>query len=297
MKISGMTIEQKSEFNRFVDASIPITWAWRRRQFKIILPIWCFIWVCYLEMGIIAAWLNDKLTWDFISKLLGGLLAFTGTMWTLIEILVRLRHRSKRILKIEDKRIVVSPAKNGFIPWKKVCRFQFEPIPELPNIQKLTIFLRGFKKQNQSERPFWMMVLEQPSQAHELANHLEAKRSETSSNFEIVTLSEPSKPSQGRSFPFLGMSLIMAGLYFLLHGIPLLGVALEKSHHSDGNRKMGVQAAAMVKNFVRQHFSNFQELHSFTLHLSISLIVVGLALYFLGLKLSSRKPDKLAAQI
>jgi hypothetical protein len=170
-----MTVEQKPEFNRFVDSSIPITWAWRWRQFKFVLPIWCFIWVCYLEMGITGAWLHDRLTWNLIAGLFGGLLAFTGIMWMLIEILVRLRQRSKRSLKITDKQIVVSSAKNGSVLWKKVCRFQFEPIPELPDSQRLIIFLRGLKKQSQVERPFWMMVLEQTSQAHELVSCLETK--------------------------------------------------------------------------------------------------------------------------
>jgi hypothetical protein len=288
-----MTIEQKPKLNRFVDPSIPITWAWRWRQFKFVLPIWCFIWVCYLEMGIIAAWMNDKLTWDFISKLFGGLLAFTGIMWTLIEFLVRLRQRSKRILKVEDKRIVISPAKNGFVPWKRVCRFQFEPIPELPDSRRLVIFLRGFKKQNQSERPFWMMLLEQSSEANKLAGYLEAKRNEAGCNFEIIILKKPSNPPQCKPFPFLGISFTMAGLYFLMHGIPLLGVALEKIHHSDGNRKMGMQATTTIKNFVQQHFSNIQEFYDFILKLSIAFIVAGLVLYFLGLKMPAREPEKL----
>jgi hypothetical protein len=293
-----MTIEQKPELNRFVDVSIPITWAWRWRQFKITLPIWCFIWACFFEMGIIAAWMNDKLTWGLISKLFGGLLAFTGIMWALIEIFVRLRQRSKRILKVEDKRIVVSPAKNGFVPWKKVCRFQFEPIPELPDSRRLTIFLRGFKKQSQSERPFWMMVLEQPPQAMELASCLEAKRTENGSDFEMVLLKEPAKLIQGKSFPFAGMSFTMTGMYFLLHGIPLLGVVLEKNHGlSDGDRKLGAHAAAAIRHFVQQHFSNIQELHNFTLLLGASLIIVGFLFYFLGLKLMNRKPEKLPTQI
>lgn len=293
-----MTIEQKSELNRFVEPSIPITWAWRWRQFKYVLPIWCFIWVCYLEMGIIAAWMNDKLTWDYISKLFGGILAFTGIMWTLIEFLVRLRQRSKRILKIEDKRIVISPAKNGFVPWKNIARFQFEPILELPDSRKLTIFLRGFKKQSQVERAFWMMVLEQTSRAHELANFLKVRRKETGFDFEVVFLNEPFQPPQGRPFPFLGMSFYMGGMYFLLHGIPLLGVVLEKNqNHTDSGAITGPHAAAIIKRFVLQHFSNTQELNHFTLQLSISFIVIGLVLLLSGGKLMGHKSERLSAQI
>lgn len=293
-----MTIEQKSELNRFVDPSIPLTWQWRWRQFKFVLPIWCFIWACYLEMGITAAWLRDKINLEFIADLVGGLFIFTAVMWALIEILVRWRQCSKRILRIKDKQILVSPAKNNIVLWKKIARFQFEPIPELPETKKLTIFLCDFKKRRQVERPFWMMVLEQPSQVTELASCLEAKRAETDSDFEIISLKEPAKPIQSKSFPFAGMSFMMAGMYFLLHGIPLLGVALEKHHdHPDNDRKLGAHAAAAIKHFVRQHFSNVQELHNFTLQLSISLIVAGLLFYFLGLKLMDRKPEKLSTQI
>jgi hypothetical protein len=118
-----MTIEQKSELNRFVDPSIPLTWQWRWRQFKFVLPIWCFIWACYLEMGITAAWLRDKINSEFIADLVGGLFIFTAVMWALIEILVRWRQCSKRILRIKDKQIVVSPAKNNIVLWKKLRGF------------------------------------------------------------------------------------------------------------------------------------------------------------------------------
>jgi hypothetical protein len=293
-----MTIEQKPELNRFVDSSIPITWSWRWRQLKFVLPIWCFIWVCYIEMGILTAWLRDKLNLEFAVNLISMLLIFTVVMWTLIEILVRFRRHSKRVLRVEEKRIVVSPAKNGFVPWKNVARLQFEPISELSDGRRLIIFLRGFKKQRQVERPFWMIVLEQASQVHELVSFLEAKRNETGSDFEIVFLNETLKPPQSRPFPFLGMSFFMGGIYFLLHGIPLLGVALEKNHnHSDGGAKTGPHAAAIIKRFVLQHFSNTQELNHFILQLSISLIFIGLVLFVSGTKLMGRKSENLSAQI
>jgi hypothetical protein len=211
-------------------------------------------------------------------------------MWVLIEILVRLRQRSKRILKVETRRIVVSPAKNGSVLWKKICRFHFEPITQFPDGCRLLIFLRGFRGEKQVERPFWMMVLERSSQAHELASCLEAKRGETKSNFDIVTLSKPSPVAPITTFPPFGLSLYMGGIYLLLHGVPLLFVAIEKDHpHSATGPRMGPEAAAMVNKFVLRHFSNAEQFRHFFLTSSVCLIITGIILLACGWWMMNRK--------
>ena len=119
-----MTIEQRPELNRFVDPSIPLTWGWRWRQIKMTLPIWVFIFACFFETGLLKAWLTDRLNGDFILTLTGVLVSLFLFIWGTIEIQVRLLHRSKRVLRIEDNRIVVSLAKNQSVDWKNVARFQ-----------------------------------------------------------------------------------------------------------------------------------------------------------------------------
>jgi hypothetical protein len=74
----------------------------------------------------------------------------------------------------------------------------------------------------------------------------------------------------------------------------LLGAVLEKTlGHSGSSRKIGAQAAATIKNFLLQHFSNAREFHNFTLYLSIGLIVIGVVFCLLGWKWMAHKPDRL----
>jgi len=79
-----MTIEQKPELNRFADASFPVTWPKRWRAFKLTLPVWVFMWVCTIEMGVLNAWLTNRPTADLISSLtsglLGGFVVFVGNL-------------------------------------------------------------------------------------------------------------------------------------------------------------------------------------------------------------------------
>ena len=134
------------------------------------------------------------------------------------------------------------------------------------------------------------MVLENPSQAQELKRYLHTKKVESPTNFEIEILDQPAPAENPASYPFLGMSLYFSGVYFLLHGVPGLGVALEKSpHHSDGNSKFTPGESAKLGHFVAQHFSSRAEFQHFFLWLNIGLTVAGVALLILGWRLMKRK--------
>src|ERR1700690_624461 len=209
-----MTIEQKPELNRFVDPSIPLTWNYRWRQLKMILPLLVFWGVCFLEMGIWRAWLADKLSFDFILTLFGGCLFLFLFIFGMLEIQIRIGQRSKRVIQIEDKRIIVKPAKNQFIQWKQILKFQFEPISGASNFMKLK--LHGFASKKRPSRAIWSMVLEQPTQVQELVECLQKQQMEEPTSYQIEVLEEPLPPENSRAFPLLGMSLYFGGIFLLL---------------------------------------------------------------------------------
>lgn len=130
-----MTIEQKPELNRFVDPSITLGWQYRWGQMKLLLPVLFFSWLLLVETALLKAWLVNKLHWDILAMLVGSGAAILLFVCAALEIQIRIRQRSKRVIQIEEKRIIVKPAKNQMVPWKRVRKFQFEPVPDTPGFR------------------------------------------------------------------------------------------------------------------------------------------------------------------
>jgi hypothetical protein len=283
-----MTIEQKSELNRFVDQSIPLTWGYRWRQLKMLLPILVFTCVYLLEMGIGRAWLTNKLSFDFILTLFGGCLVLFLFIFGMLEIQNRTGQRSKRVMQIEDKRIIVRPAKNQFIRWKRISKFQLEPIPEAPGLMKLKVFGLASKKHG---RAIWSMVLENPAQVQELIGFLQKRAVEIPTNYQIELLERPAPMEHPVRFSFLGSSIYLSGMFLLLHGVPMLFATMGRSpHDSDRNSKPSPEQIAKLHQFILNHFSSKEEFRHFFLTLGSGLTMAGCILLFWGWWLMNRKP-------
>lgn len=285
-----MTIEQKSELNKFVDPSIPLTWTYRWRQLKNSLPIWIFSFLFFLEIGFFRAWLADKIPWDRLAVLLGIWPVMILFVLAVAEIQTRIQQRFKRVIQIMDNKIIVKPAKNQFIRWERISKFQFEPIPETPSLMKLKLFLHGRPNKETSGRAFWSMVLENPSQMQELMGCLQEKKTEGPTDFELEVLEYPAAPENPTPFRFLGMTVYMAGWYLMVHGLPILFAILGGGHHDPDERsRLSPEEIAKLRHFILNHFSSPEEFRHFFLALSIALTVAGVALMILGLWLAKRK--------
>jgi hypothetical protein len=287
-----MTIEQRPELNRFVDPSIPLTWQWRWCQFKVTLPIWCLVLAFFLELWLLMAWLGNR--WDLqgltiiLSVWLGMILFVLG----MAEIQTRIRQRSKRVIEFKNDKLFLKPAKNGVVLWKRVSKFQLEPLPETPPLMILKLFLHGRPNKRTSGRAFWGMVLENPSQVQELVRFLQTRRTDAPSNFETEILERPVPPETHVAFPFLGLSLGLGGYFLLMHGAPMLLGLLNHNHHdSDGGSRFTSEQRAQLARFITQHFSSTEEFRHFFLTLGICLTTVGVALMALGWWLMKRKPQ------
>ncbi len=273
-----MTIEQKPELNRYVDPSIPLTWRYRWRQLKLLLPIWIFAWVCLLETGIFQAWAANRLSFGLVLADLGGGIALLLFLFGILEVGIRLRQRSKRVLRIDDNRIVVKPARNQFLRLKQISKFQFEPIAEAPTCTKLRVFTSGSKRQG---RAFWSMVLESPTQMRELIGCLQMKEVAASARYEIEIVEKPLQPESPVPISYLGISLYLGGMFLLLHGVPLLFVALSRGH-SGHDSDMTEDQRAKFGRWIASHFSSVDQLRHFSLCLGLALTVLGLAMLIWG---------------
>jgi hypothetical protein len=284
-----VTIEQRSELNRFVDPSIPLTWEGRWRQIQMTLPLWVFSFVCFFEMVLFRGWLAENLSLDFLLTCMGGFLFLLFICFGGIETQVRIRQRSKRVIQFKENKIVVRPARIQSVPWKGVAKIQFEPIPEAPGMTKLKLFLPDRSNKRVSGRVFWAMILEN-CQRQDLLRYLQTKKTDALIRYQIEVLERPSTPESPARFPFLGMSLYTGGIYLLLHGGPMFLASLNSVHHdSGGNSKLTPEEAAKLQRFIARHFSSYAEFHHFFLTLGIGLTIAGLVLLITGWRLMKRK--------
>jgi len=272
-----MTIEQKPELNRFVDPSIPLTWKWRWRQTTLLLPILLLALAFCVEVWLFKAWLSSDWRWDRLPVLVGIWLAMVVFISGTIEFQVRVRQRSKRVIQIKDDRIIIKPAKNQFVRWKHILKFQFEPIVESPNLMKLKLISTAKKGQ---PRTFWPMVLENPTRVRELIGFLQKKKAEMPAHFEIEVLDKPLLPGPPARFPFLAMLLMSGGFFLLLHGLPLFLIGVANPGHDDSENDLQLTPSEKAKlgQFLLKHFSSVEELRR-------SYIVAGGALTLFGLLL------------
>src|ERR1017187_4063584 len=283
-----MTIEQKSELNRFVDPSIiePLQFRWR--WLKLFLPIWLYGLAFFFELGLFMSWLANKPLLESLAISLGPLLAIFLFLTILKEIGIRLGHRANRVIQFQDDQIILGPGKNPRIQWKDVFKFQFEPVAESPGLTKL--ILTSLRPRKKPRRVQDTIVIENPSLAHELIDNLQKRKAETSTNYEIVVLDSSSLPPAMPAFLFCGMSIFFSGIFLLSHGVPMLLALLNPSHHDpDKDSKLSPEEIAKLNHFILKHFSSKEEFHHFFLMLGSGLTIAGCILLFWGWWLMNRK--------
>lgn len=227
----------------------------------------------------------DKLTIDFVAVAIAGSVFLFLLVWGILELQVYFEHRSKRVFKIEDKRIVVKPGKHPFLRWKEISKFQFEPIADAPGLTKLSVF----GKFGKIERRRFAIVLETPLRASEIIRCLESKRAPAQAVFEIMVLEQTVPEISPQKIRYLELSLCMGGIYLMLHGLPLIGVAWRNGHPDPSQpSKMSATARVAWEHFLLRHFSSVGEMRHTFLWVGIILTAMGIALYLSGLKLMKR---------
>jgi hypothetical protein len=269
-----VTIEQKPELNRFVDPSIPLTWRYRWEQYRRLLPLILFCSVCLLDQALLHAWLADQMFLGVFVKIAVCGLAISLVLFLGLEFGIRSRHRSKRVIRIEDKGIYLKPSKRQLIRWKEVSAWLAEPIPQEPELSKLTVLLSQSKK---PQKTAWSMVLDK-SQMRTMFAELELRKNIPPANFQIDILNEPSLPESRTRFSMAGLCLYLFGFYLLLHGGPLLlsGLTHGHSHGDSGGSKFTSAEIEKLARFFQAHFSSKAEVRHF-------FIVAGSVLTGLGL--------------
>lgn len=282
-----MTVEQSPEHNRFIDQSIPFSWGYLFRQFKLTVPLWVFSFVCLMELGILRAWLADRLNPDFVLTLLGVCLFLWGLIVAAFRLQLWIGHRSKRVLRLKKHWVSLSPARRPFLRWKHVAQFQFEPLPELPGAAKLKLF----STDRATRHPVFTMVLANPAITQALIACLQIHRTRVEAKFAIDVLDHPEPSAKPGPFPTLGLSLGIAGMYFLVHGMPLLMLWLTRGQREPAAASsIAPEVKARLGRWLANHFSSVDAMDRLVLWSGLGLSFVGLGLLFFGWRSIRVKP-------
>src|SRR5712671_4898808 len=290
-----MQFEQPAELNRYVDPTIPLTWAVRWRLTKPSLPMLICCLVLLVEQVAFRLWLNDRSLTSEFPLLLTCALFPIFFIPLVVEAQVRLAHQTKRRITLDAKRVLISPGKSNRITWKQISAWRFQPVPTVAGLTKLTVeYALGVKGKIRRE---WSMILRQPDQEHAFLSELDYFRQKESNSAPVVRLAEGAA-STAANRSFRGMVAFALGFYLLLHGLPLflVGLAPPTRHHdeSSSTSRFSAKERAKLKRTVAQHFSSPEQFRVFLLVVGGGLTGLGAVFYFWGLSFT-KKPDAATA--
>ncbi len=288
-----MQFEQPAELNRFVDATIPLTWAVRWRSLRSVLPMLLCCSALLVEQVAFRLWLNDRSLLSELPLLVVCSLVPVVLIFVAYEALTRITHRSKRTIKLEPKRVSISPAKYNRIPWKQISAWQVEPLPEGAGFSKLTLsYSLGKGTKHPRE---WSMVLRQADQEHALISELEHLRQQGVNSTQVARLSAPARPKINTR-RVRSMLAVALGLYCILHGLPFLGAGLLPTNRPpdepQSNSRFTAKEEAKLKRVVRQTFSSPEQFRRSLLTVGGGLTALGAGLYFWGLATPKRNEQE-----
>lgn len=247
-----------------MDDSIPITWSRRWRTLKLIGPVLAFITLSgLLLVGSTAfkSWVEGLPFEVSFFGILIAVLVLPGGVFLISEMQLRISHRSKRILEIGTKGIIIRHyERQNQIPWTSIYSIQIEPITGHSELSKINILFVSGKKSKIPKT--WSIALERSTQLPQLVSELK-RRYQSQDSFAFQEFHEPLPPGKPRPIPNLWPSMI--GAFLLLLGLPLVFVTLS-NHASDSNNDPPKnEPPEAFQNFIYDHFKTPEELDRFFL--------------------------------
>ena len=277
---ASSVFEQSPELNKYVDPNIPLTWATRWNALRFTLPLLFFSSVIMMEMVAFRLWLNDRSLLTNLHLLLGVAALPVASVFVALEGSLRSARKCKRILKLEPKRVAISPAKYKRISWHNIKSWQIEPLADAAGLSKLTVeYSLGKRGTNLRQ---WAMVLKKPEQERVLISALESLRQSGVSSARLIQLSSPAFRENARPSVRTTVAITFA-LFFLVHGLPLLmgGLSNPNSHDTStsDNSRFTAREKAKLQLFVSRHFASRKQYSQFCVAAGGGMTTVGAVLY------------------
>ena len=287
-----MTYEQPASLNRFVAEPMPLNWVSRWKLIRFYLPLLAFTGICLVETVGFKLWKRDELE---LSRLWPAFLlpfCLLAVIFITNEIRLRTAPGTRRFLNVLEKGTSVYESGRPLIRWSKVVAFWFEDIPDEPQFSKVTMEYFGDRKTKLPRHN--ALALDKRIQCPALLSELKLLQQQHNLNFRIE-LNQPLPPRREPRNLVLGMSLYLAGMLFLMPGIPVLLVPLlhrpDGSHHSESTDEGSPQQKAKFYEFLGTHFSSKTQLKNFMLVSGGVLTTIGIALMVWSIVVQRPKPE------
>jgi hypothetical protein len=289
-----MQFEQGAELNRFVDASIPLTWAVRWQAWKPSLPLLICGSLFLVEQVAFRLWLNNRSLRSELPLLAACALVPIALIMIAFEVQVRITHRSKRKLKLGAKHISISPAKYNRVALERIRSWRLEPVAEAPVFSKLMLEYALDKKHKLLRE--WSMVF-RPEQKGAFLSEMEQLRQTSQTSAEVLLLTQPLVRRKVKRRLRSGAAVAL-GFYCIMHGLPLLGGSLfpssGESEQSGRGSQFTAREKAKLREFLALHFASADEFRKFMIVASGTLTILGAGFYFWGLS-AIKKENALVA--
>lgn len=214
-----LKIRQPAKWNRYVDPSIPLTWRKRWQEVRTALPILCITVFLFLEMTLLRAFFDGVEVGR--DKLLVLFLVFPLFITLFLEAAIRGSHWMPRTLILRRKGLTWEHHKVLSWGWRPVKAFEFADIPGSGGAKK--VCLRIVTRKGVTIRK--CLVLAESSQVSELETALRQRDNFDGADYEVLEHDAKAVKPRLRLLPIWCWAL---GFFFLVHGLPLLGLALTK---------------------------------------------------------------------
>lgn len=274
-----MFLEQPAEFEHLLGPRESVWTLYRKALWPVLPLFWLTAAWAAGFLGLV--WLRSG---QFDFGQLGGVLVLVIMVPAAVFLVIWLNclgaRRGGRTLDVSEDGIGFCAEGRTSIKLKDVAGFYFENISGEPSLGKLTVLYFDLCRTKFPRRT--SIILKKESQIDRLVVQLRRMRQRAEARF-CVEMNPPPPPPVPHRFYMMSMSLVCAGLFLFLSGLPMLIAGAGLNHggsggQSDGDTRFTPQARARLAAFVHAHFSSPAEYRHFLLQLGIVLVVAGAAL-------------------
>jgi hypothetical protein len=301
-----MIVQDTEEIVKYTDIRSPFAWRVFWGKSRSLLPLLVFSIVCSVELAGFSAWRLGR----SLADLFPPLIAVTSVSCFLMAMLAcgTFRRRpSMQQVELDSGGIKTLGQNPKVVPWERVGRLALNQLPGAAGVSVFSIGYAPAPRTSFFSKPLpgldrtplnkrrsrdltWMrLALLNPAQTRPLRNGVDALRA-----------GNPSIPElrEFRNRGAAALWLMVLAMFLFVHGLPLLGVGLER-HHQQSNVVEEVapghedKMATVVGPMLARHFHNERQRRLFFSVTGASLTLAGIGVYTASFSLMRRKPEAL----
>ena len=262
-----------------------MTWQTRWRVVCLTLPLVLMISILQGEMALFHAFLAGRNITEILPLVCCLPFLYAGIVLFAVEMQFRLEGWAKRKLRLEKRRVSLSPGKYGLIPWQQITQWQIEPVAEQPDLRKITIEYRLGRKSKNLRR--WSLILKEPEELRSFRSELEHWKQAGENQAPLHELSAPTVESPQKQIPVAAICSVAMAYFLFIHGGPLLAVGIEGSFNPDktSESKLNLSEKNNLRQILTPYFLSADQYVRFLLWTGGGLSTAAVVFYVNGFRI------------